>query len=115
MNLSAFPTSSLPAIVGAGPLRWSGPGSRGSSDQGPIHFGTGVRGVRPAGSPSCTAAEPPHRRHRQDTEIGVPEMTRRNLTTTVMVVSAALLLFGGVALAHQQATREDLPAGLATE
>ncbi len=34
-------------------------------------------------------------------------MTRRNLTTTFMVVGAALLLFGGVALASEVQTRED--------
>lgn len=34
-------------------------------------------------------------------------MTRRNLTTTFMVVSAGLLLFGGVALAREVQTGDD--------
>ena len=34
-------------------------------------------------------------------------MTRRNLTTTFMVVTAGLLLFGGVALAREAQTRDD--------
>jgi hypothetical protein len=34
-------------------------------------------------------------------------MTRRNLTTSLMVVAAGILLFGGVALAREQQTRDD--------
>ena len=34
-------------------------------------------------------------------------MTRRNLTTAFMVVSAGLLLFGGVTLAREAQTRDD--------
>jgi hypothetical protein len=43
-----------------------------------------------------------------------PEMTRRNLTTSLMVVAAGLLLFGGVALAREQQTRDDhiVPAAI---
>jgi hypothetical protein len=34
-------------------------------------------------------------------------MTRRNVTTSLMVVAAGILLFGGVALAREQQTRDD--------
>ena len=42
-------------------------------------------------------------------------MTRRNITTTFMVVGAGLLLFGGVALAREAQTSDNFrPAVVAT-
>jgi hypothetical protein len=42
-------------------------------------------------------------------------MTRRNLTIMGLTVAAALLLFGGVALAREQQTREDHSAPIGTQ
>ena len=42
-------------------------------------------------------------------------MTRRNLTTALITVAAGLLLFGGVALAREQATRGNHSVPAATQ
>ena len=88
-----------------------GPKARQASDQGPSDFGTSARGGWTVRRPSFRSANDPAESINQTTgchlELEVRDMTRRNLTTTFMVVSAGLLLFGGVALAGEVQTRED--------